>query len=87
MTDPTESPESLALDEIRKRHHACNCGPSNITHCGGEHWANGSRWLWPCDTAVVLAAYDDRAHAFTALRSRVTREDSELLARLAEGPL
>jgi hypothetical protein len=52
MIDLTESPESLVLAEIRARHQpSCDC-----QHLGR-----------PCDTAAVLAAYAERARAFTAL--------------------
>lgn len=70
MTDPTESPESLVLAEIEARHYAVDevCFEGTFTscpHCG---------IAWPCDTAVALAAYDDRARAFAELAEK-TRTD------------
>ena len=68
MTDPTESPtpESLVLAEIRERHQPCStyCSHAPLKHCQSEH-AYGSPW--PCDTALVLAAYDERASAYDDL--------------------
>lgn len=63
-TDPTETPESLVLAGIEARHHHvyhAPRGPHDIGVCAE------CDDLWPCDTAVVLAAYDERASAFDAL--------------------
>ena len=65
MTDPTESPESLALDEIRKRHRPRHGEVAVDVIPGYECFWCGEPW--PCDAAVALAAHDERARAFTAL--------------------
>ena len=65
MTDPTETPEFLVLAEIEARHQPMHPGKPGTTCIGGHDW--------PCDSAILLAAYDDRARAFAALaeQSRV----------------
>jgi hypothetical protein len=60
----------MVLAAIEARHYAeyevCFEGTfTSCPYCG---------IAWPCDTAIVLAAYDDRVRAFTALAEK-TRTD------------
>jgi hypothetical protein len=67
-----ETAESLVLAEIRARHVECIRG-SYPGAFAADNWCPRCGEDWPCDTAVALAAYDERARAFAELAQQVRK--------------